>query len=200
MFGFGYWVLGFFDMLNPINWLFGLDRLMSKIEGFLLASVLLTMLFLSFLQVVLRNLFDSGINWGDVFARHLVLWVGFLGATLATREGRHIRIDALIKVLPKKALPIVYLFVNLFCIVVGYLLFRSALKFMLDEKMAATVLFQGFPTWYFILIMPVGFAIITFRYFLKLIEMLLEFGGKKTALKKAREAPALDISLKIKLK
>src|SRR3990167_6348126 len=102
-------------MLNPLNWLFGLDKLLMKVEGFFLTSILIALLFFAFLQVVLRNFFDSGINWGDVFARHLVLCIAFLGATLSTREGRHIRIDALAKILPKKAQPIVELFISFFC-------------------------------------------------------------------------------------
>jgi len=194
-------LLSQFDtMLNPLTWLFGFDRLLAKLEGFLLATTLITMLFFAFLQVVLRNLFDTGIIWGDVFARHLVLWVGFFGATLATREGKHIRIDALTKALPKRALPIIELFINIFCIIVGFLLFQAALKFMLDERMAGTILFEEVPTWYFITIMPFGFGVITFRYFIKLVELLMTFGGKKKELKHAQEHQELDISLKIKLK
>lgn len=186
--------------MNPIRWLPPLNRLMCRLEEFLLVSVLLAALFFSFLQVILRNFFDSGINWGDVFTRHLVLWIGFFGATISTLEDRHIRIDALSKVLPKKALPVVELFICLFCIVVGYLLFFSAYHFVDGEKAARTILFEGIPTWYFIVIMPVGFAIITFRYFVKLVEMLYKFGGKKLELAKPREGAGLDISVKIKLK
>ncbi|MCH7552365.1 TRAP transporter small permease, partial [Patescibacteria group bacterium] len=50
---------------------------------------------LSFSQVVLRNLFSGGILWGDILLRQLVLWVGFLGASLAVREQKHIAIDFL---------------------------------------------------------------------------------------------------------
>ena len=171
-----------------------------KVEGFFLTSILIALLFFAFLQVVLRNFFDSGINWGDVFARHLVLWIAFLGATLSTREGRHIRIDALAKILPKKAQPIVELFISFFCIVVGFLLAKAAYKFMSDEKMAQTVLFAKVPTWYFITIMPIGFIIITYSYFVQMVELLMKFGGKKTELARAKEHQELDISVKIKLK
>lgn len=187
-------------MLNPLRLLIRLDHLMSRIESFLLASVLLLALTLSFLQVILRNFFDSGINWGDVLARHLVLWIGFFGATLATITNHHIRIDAVSKILPDRAKPIVNLFICCFCIIVGYLLFNSAYRFVVMEKMSGTTLFEGIPTWYFIIIMPAGFAIITFRYFMRLIDLLYTFSGKKFDVAKRHEPSELDISVKIKLK
>lgn len=134
------------------------------------------------------------------FARHMVLWVGFFGATLATQEGRHIRIDALTKLISKRWMPIIELFIFMFCITVGFLLFCAAYKFTVDEKMAGTILFEDIPTWCFIVIMPVGFGIITFRYFLKVIELFLKFSGRKVPGPKAGEPSEIDISVKIKVK
>ncbi|MBI2339871.1 MAG: TRAP transporter small permease [Deltaproteobacteria bacterium] len=187
-------------MLNPLNWLFGLNKLLVKIETFLLGLTLIVLLFFASLQVVLRNFFDSGINWGDVFARHLVLWIAFFGATLSTREGRHISIDALAKVLPARAKPIVDLFIRFFCIVVCFLLAKAAWKFMMDEKGAETILFAKVPTWYFITIMPAGFAVITYAYFVQIVEVLWKFGGGGKAIAKAKEHQEMEISVKIKLK
>lgn len=185
--------------LNPIKLLLGINKGLAKLEGFLLVSVLLTALFFAFLQVILRNFFNSGISWGDVFTRHLVLWIAFFGATLSTLEDKHIKIDALLKVIPKKFLPLVELIINIFCIIVSYLLFMSALKFVVDERAAQSILFAGIPNWYFIVIMPVGFALITFRYFIIMIEGLYKFAGKKLPAGDFK-APELDISLQIKLK
>lgn len=187
--------------MNPIRLIFSLDRLSARLESCLLVLILLMALCFSFLQVILRNFFDSGINWGDVFGRHLVLWIGFFGATLSTKQDSHIKIDALVKVLPKRAVPIVDLFICFFCIAVSFLLYQSAFKFMMDEKMSGSILFEGIPTWYFIVIMPVGFGIITFRYAVRLIELLYKFAGKKIELpKKGSEPSELDISFSIKLK
>jgi energy-coupling factor transporter transmembrane protein EcfT len=58
----------------------------AKIETIIIVIVLAIMILLAFFQVVMRNIFDQGLLWGDIFLRHLVLWVGFLGASLATRE------------------------------------------------------------------------------------------------------------------
>ncbi len=56
-------------------------------------TVLVSMVLLGFIQVVIRNLFHTGIPWAEVVLRHLVLWVGMLGGILASRSGRQIGID-----------------------------------------------------------------------------------------------------------
>jgi TRAP-type C4-dicarboxylate transport system permease small subunit len=61
----------------------------------LLAICLLSMVVLSALQILLRNVFGAGVLWIDPLLRYLTLWIGFLGAALAAAEGRHIQIDVL---------------------------------------------------------------------------------------------------------
>ena len=76
-----------------------IDRGLVKAEGWLLVLFLGIMVVLSFAQVVLRNVFSTGFIWADPLVRHMVLWVGFLGAAIATHEERHISIDALTRFL-----------------------------------------------------------------------------------------------------
>ena len=83
-----------------------IDRGLYLFENSLLILILSVMVFMAFLQVVLRNLFHSGILWGDIFLRHLVLWVGFIGASLATRSERHINIDILTRLMSPKVIPL----------------------------------------------------------------------------------------------
>ena len=97
-----------------------IDSWISKFETVILVVVLSTMVILAFLQVVLRNLFSEGILWGDTFLRHLVLWVGFLGASLATREKKHINIDLFTRFFKGKAKSFIVSIVNLFAAVVCY--------------------------------------------------------------------------------
>lgn len=185
-------------MLHPLKWLFGLNRLLGRMESFLLVLLLIVMLIFASLQVILRNFFDTGVDWGDVFARHLVLWVAFFGATLSTMEGRHIRIDALLNVISKRWQPPVEVLSCLFCIIISGLLTHAATKFMLGEKMSASILFENVPTWYFMVIMPLGFALITFRFVVHLMELLLKFSGKKIPTTTGGEGLEISVNLKLK--
>ena len=75
-----------------------IDRLSGAlrfVENALLVALLSAMIALAAYQVVARNFFDTGILWGDALVRVLVLWVTFIGATIASRQDEHIRIDLL---------------------------------------------------------------------------------------------------------
>ena len=152
-----------------------LDSGLFYTENFIILVTLGGMVILSFLQVVLRNLFDTGLLWGDILLRHLVLWVGFAGASLATREEKHINVDILTKMLPPRAVPYIRGCVYLFAIVICYILTKASYVFLTFEVEAGSILFLDIPGWYFQIILPIGFALIGFRFFLKIIEQL--FGG-----------------------
>jgi TRAP-type C4-dicarboxylate transport system permease small subunit len=70
---------------------------LHRAEDALLVVLLSTMIVLAGTQIILRNFLDSGFVWIDPLLRVLVLWLGLLGATVATRNNKHIRIDLLSK-------------------------------------------------------------------------------------------------------
>jgi len=70
-----------------------IDNFIARVEKFLVVFLLGAMILVAFLQIVLRNVFTTGFSWGDPFIRYLVVWVGFIGAALATKEGKHITIE-----------------------------------------------------------------------------------------------------------
>ena len=60
----------------------------SSLRGRLLAAVALgVMVVLPLAEILLRRFAGTGIPGSIPFVQHLVLWVGFLGAALAAREG-----------------------------------------------------------------------------------------------------------------
>ena len=70
-----------------------MQKTIRRIEDAILSALLLFMILLAAAQIFYRNLFDSGISWGDALVRILVLWVGLFGAMAASRKGDHIKID-----------------------------------------------------------------------------------------------------------
>jgi len=68
-------------------------RWLDRIENGLIAVLVLAMVLLAGAQILLRNLFDSGIEWADPLLRALVLWTAMLGALAAARDDKHIGLD-----------------------------------------------------------------------------------------------------------
>lgn len=75
-----------------------LDRIekgLVAINRWVLIILLLAMAIIIFSNVVLRYTTGDSIVWAEEVARHMMIWVAFLGSGLALRFGGHVAIDNL---------------------------------------------------------------------------------------------------------
>ncbi|HVN48444.1 MAG TPA: TRAP transporter small permease [Bacteroidota bacterium] len=147
-----------------MNILKRIDQMIDSIVSWFVVGVLGLMIVMAFAQVVLRNIFHSNIEWGDIFLRHLVLWVGFFGAIIATGERRHLKIEFVSKLVPKKIHKAFLILTNIFAAIICYFLMQAAIAFVQSEIETGEILILNLPTWYFILVIPIGYAVIAFRF------------------------------------
>jgi len=152
------------------------DEAIAKVEQTLIVTFLSFMIFVALLQIVLRNVFSTGLDWGDSFLRNLVLWIGFIGATLATKEGKHINIDIVSRWLPALGRNIVMLTTHLFSFSVCCLLTYAALKFIRNEAQMGNRMLLNIPAWIPEMILPMTFGLMTFRFGLRAFKNLFEMG------------------------
>jgi TRAP-type C4-dicarboxylate transport system permease small subunit len=145
------------------------DEWIGRGEGVLLVVLLGVMVILSFVQVILRNLFSESLLWGEILLRHLVLWVGFFGAARATGEGRHITIDAFTRFLSPRAKLAARILTNTFAVVVCSSLLTASLKFFTDEIESGSTLHGDIPSWYSQIIIPAGFGLIIFHFLVRIV-------------------------------
>ena len=71
------------------------ERGLVAANRWLLIVLLLAMVGIIFANVVLRYSTGDSIIWAEEVARHMMIWVAFLGAGLALRFGGHVAIDNL---------------------------------------------------------------------------------------------------------
>ena len=67
----------------------------------LLVLFLTLMVVMVFGNVVLRYGFNSGIISSEELSRFLFIWITFLGAIIAMREGTHLGLDSVVRMLPR---------------------------------------------------------------------------------------------------
>jgi C4-dicarboxylate transporter DctQ subunit len=163
--------------------LFLIDAWIAKITGWVLVFLLSVMIAMAFGQLVLRNIFHSSLEWGDIFLRHLVLWVGFLGAVIATGQGRHLKIEFIRKVIGERLRKIFFIITNLFAAVVCWYLLKAAMAFVQNEMEAQSILLLNLPTWYFVVIIPIGYGIIAFRFLVSVIQAAADIAQGNWAVK-----------------
>jgi len=161
---------------NRVNQWERVDEVMARVEQTLLVTSLGFMIGIAFLQILLRNFFSTGLDWGDSLVRNLVLWTGFIGATLATKEGKHINIDVVSRWLPSLGKNVVALITHLFSFFVCCGLTYAALKFIKNEVQMGNITFLDIPAWIPELILPLTFGLMTFRFGLRSIRTLSEIG------------------------
>ena len=116
------------------------------------------------LQIILRNIFSTGITETDSLLKVLVLWVGMIGAVVASRERKHISIDILTRYVSDKTRQYVEVLINVFVVFICSLLATHSMRMLLVDYESKTVAFSGVPTWLLESVLPVAFTIISLRY------------------------------------
>lgn len=159
----------------------GVDRGLVRIEGWLLVLFLGVMVVLAFAQVVLRNVFGTGIIWADPLVRHMVLWVGFLGAAVATHEGRHIGIDALTRFLSPRWKAAAAIAGQVFMTAVCVVLVGAAWEFLMEEREAGTEFLAGIPSYLALMIIPAGYLLIAIHAVIRVVVLWPALLGRETA-------------------
>jgi TRAP-type C4-dicarboxylate transport system permease small subunit len=150
--------------LSPVR---TLGSAYNRVEEVLLVCLVVGMLALGFLQILFRNLISIGIVWIDPLVRHLVLWIALLGASIATRENRHISIDLLSGRVSPSHYSRVQGAVQVFSAVVCFLLVHPAVRFVQNDYVAGKTLAFGIPLWLAQAVMPAMMLVMGVRFLLQ---------------------------------
>lgn len=88
------------------------DVALARVEGHVVTLLLLVMIAVAALQALWFNLAEGGVGWAarilqasawaDRFLQRGTLCLAFLGASLATHEGKHFSIDLVTRVVPER--------------------------------------------------------------------------------------------------
>jgi TRAP-type C4-dicarboxylate transport system permease small subunit len=139
-------------------------KLLQRLEDLLLGGLLVGMILLAAYQILLRNLFDAGLIWGDEVLRILVLWTGLLGAVVASRERRHISIDILSRLLTGRQKIWLGKLIALLTGLISLLVAWHCGRFVLVEFGSGATGPGGLNSGIYELILPVSFTLIGLRY------------------------------------
>ena len=133
------------------------DRMLIRINRWVVIAILAAMASMVFANVALRFLTDHSILWVEEVSRYLMIWLTFLGAGLVLRYGGHIGIDTLADKLPRHAVSIrtaIFLVMLAFFAVMVWLGVRYA-----AFTWRQTTPVMQIPIGAVYLAMPIGFAL-----------------------------------------
>ncbi len=155
------------------------DSFLENISRWGLILSLFGILGFAMTAIILRWIGES-VMWLDPLVRHLVFLSAFLGGSLATSKGVHIRVDLLTKLVEASSSKILHgvhrYLVAVFCVIVTFFLLKASWDFYLVEKEFGAPAFLNIHSSYLVGIIPFGMGLICLRFFNQLF-----LGHKKGA-------------------
>ena len=138
-------------------------RRLAIVEDLTGSLALLVMALLPIAEIVSRRLFGRGIPASGPVVQHLTLWVGFLGAAIAAREGKLLAL-ATGTFIPhgpwRRAADIL---AAAFGACAAIVLAWGGWQMAVVEREAGTNIGAGIPTWIAQIVLPISFAVIAVR-------------------------------------
>lgn len=86
----------------PAGGLAAFERVLLAGNRGLIVAMMAAMVALVFANVVCRYILNFSIIWAEELSQYLMVWITFLGAGLAMREGRHVAVEMLQDALPER--------------------------------------------------------------------------------------------------
>lgn len=138
--------------------------------GGLLASASLIL----FANVVARYVFNWGVPWAEELVRYEIIWMVFIGGSVAVRKGIHIGIDILATVSPPKTQTVIHLVINaislLFCVFLTVIGFDHISQIKMSGQVAPAL---QVPIWIvqMAIPIPIGGSLMALRFLQRLISV-----------------------------
>ena len=147
-------------------------KIWDHLEEYILVSSLIFTVFLVFMQVVMRYLFQNSLSWSEELARYVFLWQIWLGASYAVKEQRHLRIEIIKDLVPRnkqKHIEFVTLLIW-FCFSLFLAIKASELTMMLFNRGQLSPALQ-IPMAYAYASVPAGCALMAIRLLGEMIKL-----------------------------
>lgn len=138
-------------------------RAFRGVEELVANLALAVMVLLPLAEIVVRPFLSGGIPGSISFVQHLTLWVGFLGAALAARDGKLIALATATFIPAGRARQVTEVFAAVVGTTVSAVLAAGAYQLVLFELEDGNTLAAGVPVWLAVAVIPVSFTLIALR-------------------------------------
>lgn len=123
-----------------------MGHFVNEIEETLIAVILGLMTMITFVNVVLRYGFNTGLSWGLEVTAFLFAWLVLLGMSYAVKITAHLGVDAIINLLSPKSRKVLALIAVTLCIVYSFLLLKGAWDYWSNFANLPQTTGRWFPT------------------------------------------------------
>ncbi|WP_245613025.1 TRAP transporter small permease [Skermanella stibiiresistens] len=163
-----------------------MTRVINHLEEGFIAFLLAAMTILTFVQVVLRYVFNSGIIWGVEATSYMFAWMVLFGMSYGVRVHAHIGIDLLVKNLPGATRRVAGLIAIGLCVLYAGIMAWGSYAYI-SRLIRLGIEAEDIPIerWMLTVILPIGFALLGLRL---LQEAYAIVSGRRSGFELADEA------------
>ena len=98
--------------MNENKWKKRLLTFLNNFEVYIGTVIFLALTVLLFIQVITRYVFGRAFTWSEEVGVVMFVWLIYLGAAAAARTRQHLRIDAVLNIMPFKVKRVVLILTN----------------------------------------------------------------------------------------
>ena len=136
----------------------------DKFEISICVVLMSAMTILIFIQVVMRYVFSNSLSWSEELARYMFIWLIYLGVSYGAKIRKHIKIDAGLKLFPKKLRPnVVILGDILFFLFAMYIVYTGYKYVLMQATLGKVSPALSIPYKYIYAAPFVGFIMVSIR-------------------------------------
>jgi TRAP-type C4-dicarboxylate transport system permease small subunit len=140
----------------------------NKIAVFFTVSILIVLCVITFLQVIYRYVLNDPLSWSEEVVRYLLVWITFLGITLAVYKRTEMSVSFFTQLVPAKVNRFIDIVMTVIILAFLVLFTMEGFDFAFESMMILTIALQIPYTW-INLAAPVGGVFMILLYSLRLI-------------------------------
>lgn len=141
-----------------------IPSILDNFENYICGTLLVLFVILLFAQILMRELFDNSIAWGEEVAVYMFVWFVYFGASFAAKKGAHNRVTFQFKMLPKRVATGIEAFSDLIWLGFNFYFIYLSYDFVFNKmnlfwKSQTT----GVPMKYIYMVLPIAFTLMSIR-------------------------------------
>lgn len=137
----------------------------KRIQEWFIGAGLLVIALILFINVILRYIFGSSIEWAEEFTRYGIVWITFIGTSVCIYKGAHLGIDSLLSLLSQNGARILNSIIIIICVIFSLIFVILSLTITLKAaesgQVSSTI---GIPIYFIYGVMPFSGILMTLNY------------------------------------
>jgi C4-dicarboxylate transporter, DctQ subunit len=140
-------------------------RFVNRLEEVLIVLLLAAMTLLTFAQVVLRYVFNSGFVWALEATTYMFGWMVLLAISYGVKVGSHIGVDVVVKALPRSGQRVAGIIASVLSILYAVILLIGSYHYV-DTMHTLDIEADDLPIdkWLLLMALPIGFILLLWRF------------------------------------